>query len=71
MSGSTGMRENEISKGTEIWQVGTRCLACHHQQSNPTKPAVAMTFLPRNGRRRPAVGIYYRKLLVMQNNTKQ
>ena len=46
VSGSTGMRENEISKETEIRQVGALCLACHHQQSKPTKPGVAYDFPP-------------------------
>src|ERR1041385_7384384 len=36
ISGSTAVRENEISKETEVKQVGAVCLSCGHRQSKAT-----------------------------------
>jgi hypothetical protein len=36
VSGSIAVREDEISKETEIRQVGAICLSCGHQQSKAT-----------------------------------
>ncbi len=33
VSGSLAVRENEISKETDITQVGAMCLACGHKQA--------------------------------------
>jgi len=39
ISGSLAVRENEISKETDIRQVGAICLSCGHRQSSATEPA--------------------------------
>lgn len=39
VAGSLGVRENEISKETDIRQVGAICLSCGHRQSEPAAPA--------------------------------
>jgi hypothetical protein len=46
ISGSTGVRENEISKETDIRDVGAICLSCGHRQSRPTEPGVTRDFPP-------------------------
>jgi hypothetical protein len=47
IAGSTGLRENEISKETEIKSVGTPvCLSCGHRQSTAAGPARARHLLP-------------------------
>jgi len=38
ISGSLAVRENEISKETEIRQAGAICLSCGHRQNGATKP---------------------------------
>jgi len=38
ISGSTGIRENEISKEIDIREVGAICLSCGHRQSKATAP---------------------------------
>jgi len=40
------VRENEISKETEIMQVGAICLSCGHRQSEATPPGVKRDFPP-------------------------
>ena len=45
IAGSLGVRENEISKETQIRQVGARCLSCGHGQDRATEPARAR-YLP-------------------------
>jgi hypothetical protein len=40
------MRENEISKETEIRQAGAICLFCGHRQSQATPPDVTRDFPP-------------------------
>ena len=39
VSGSLAVRENEISRETDIRQVGAICLSCAHRQSAVTPPA--------------------------------
>ena len=46
IAGSIGVRENEISKETDIRQVGAICLSCGHRQSKVTAPGVARHFPP-------------------------
>lgn len=46
VSGSTAVRENEISKETEIRQVGAICLSCGHRQNEATPPGVTREFPP-------------------------
>jgi len=46
IAGSLGVRENEISKETEIRQVGAICLTCGHRQSKATEPARARYLSP-------------------------
>jgi hypothetical protein len=46
VAGSLAVRENEISKETDIRQVGAICLACGQRQSEATAPARARHLLP-------------------------
>ena len=46
ISGSLGVRENEISKETDIRQVGAICLSCGHRQCAATEPARARHLIP-------------------------
>ncbi len=46
IAGSLGVRENEISKETEIRHVGAICLTCGHRQSKATEPARARYLSP-------------------------
>jgi hypothetical protein len=46
IAGSLAVRENQISKETEIRYIGAICLACGHRQSSPTEPACARNILP-------------------------
>jgi len=39
VAGSLAVRENEISKETDIHQIGAICLSCGHRQSKATEPA--------------------------------
>jgi hypothetical protein len=39
VAGSLAVRENEISKETNIRQVGAICLSCGHRQDKATEPA--------------------------------
>ncbi len=43
---SFSVRENEITKPTEIRKVGAMCLACGHKQDQPTEPARARHLSP-------------------------
>jgi hypothetical protein len=47
IAGSIGVRENEISKETDIRGVGAICLSCGHRQSKATAPGVTHAFPPR------------------------
>ncbi|MFZ1918381.1 MAG: hypothetical protein WAU58_12460 [Terriglobales bacterium] len=46
VAGSTAIRENEISKETDIRQVGAICLSCGHRQSKATEPGLTRSFPP-------------------------
>lgn len=46
ITGAVAVRENEISKETDIRQVGAICLSCGHRQSGPTEPARVRHLLP-------------------------
>lgn len=46
VSGSLAVRENEISKETEIRQVGAICLSCGHRQGKMTEPGITRQFPP-------------------------
>lgn len=46
IAGSLVVRENEISKETDIRPVGSICLSCGHRQSTATEPALARHLLP-------------------------
>jgi hypothetical protein len=46
VSASLAVRENEISKETDIRHVGALCLACGHRQNRATEPERARQFFP-------------------------
>ena len=46
IAGSFGIRENEISKETEITHAGAICLSCGHRQDQTTEPARAHHLAP-------------------------
>jgi hypothetical protein len=46
VAGSLAIRENEISKETEIKQVGAICLSCGHRQGKMTELGVTRHFPP-------------------------
>jgi hypothetical protein len=46
IAGSLGVRENEISKETEISAVGAICISCGHRQNQATEPGRARYFFP-------------------------
>ena len=46
IAGSIGVRENEISKETDIRRVGAICLSCGQRQSKATEPGLTRSFPP-------------------------
>lgn len=46
IAGSLAVRENEISKETDIRRLGAICLSCGHRQCAATEPARARHLLP-------------------------
>jgi hypothetical protein len=46
VAGSLAVRENEISKETDIRQVGAICLTCGHRQSKGTEAGSTRNFPP-------------------------
>jgi len=46
IAGSFAVRENEISKETEITPAGAICLSCGHRQDQATEPAQAHHLAP-------------------------
>lgn len=46
IAGTLAVRENEISKETDIRPVGALCLSCSHRQSEATAPASVRHFFP-------------------------
>jgi hypothetical protein len=46
IAGSLGVRENEISKETELRPVGAACLSCGHRQEKAADPERPRYFFP-------------------------
>ena len=46
MSGSIAVRENEISRETDIREVGAICLSCGHRQNKATERAYTRHLAP-------------------------
>jgi hypothetical protein len=46
IAGSLAVRENEISKETDIRQVGALCLSCGHRQAKPEQQGFTRNFPP-------------------------
>ena len=46
IAGSLGVRENEISKESEISAVGAICISCGHRQDKATEPGRPRYFFP-------------------------
>lgn len=46
IAGWLGVRENQISKETNLGQVGAACIACGHRQNAATEPARARHMMP-------------------------
>ena len=46
ISGSTAVREDEISRETDIREVGAICLSCGYRQSKATEPGLTRAFPP-------------------------
>jgi hypothetical protein len=46
IAGSLGVRENEISKETDISAVGAICLSCGHRPDKSTEPGQVRYFFP-------------------------
>jgi len=46
VAGSIAVRENEISKETDVREVGAICLSCGHRQVKATEPGLTRTFPP-------------------------
>ncbi len=46
IAGTLAIRENEISKETDVRAVGAICLSCGHRQSTATAPARVRHLLP-------------------------
>lgn len=46
VSGTLGVRENEISRETDIRHIGAVCLSCGHRQSKRSEAGVLRQFPP-------------------------
>lgn len=46
VAGSLAVRENEISKETDIRQIGASCLSCGHRQSKGADAGIVRDLLP-------------------------
>jgi hypothetical protein len=55
IAGSTAVRENEISKETDIREVGAICLTCGYRQSKATEPGLTRHFPPTPGESTKAI----------------
>ncbi len=66
IAGSLAVRENEISKETDIRTLGSICLVCGRRQSTATEPARVRHLLPMEWA--PTDGV---KALIVENNVKQ
>ncbi len=47
VAGVIAVRENEISKETDVREVGAICLSCGYRQSKATEPGLTRSFAPR------------------------
>ncbi len=56
IAGSIAVRENEISKETDIREVGAICLSCGHRQSKATEPGLTRNFPPTQWESMKAIG---------------
>jgi len=56
VAGWLATRESEISRETDIRQVGAICLTCGHRQSQPSEPEQARHFPPKEWNPVSAVG---------------
>jgi len=65
ISGSTGVRENEISKEIEIREVGAICLSCGHRQSEASAPGGTHEFPPVQWDRESAIGAEHSRVRVL------
>jgi hypothetical protein len=57
VAGSTAVRENEISKETDIREVGAICLSCGHRQNQATEPGLTRNFPPTQWESMKAIAI--------------
>lgn len=55
VAGLLAVRENEISKETDVRDVGAVCLSCSHRQSKASAPAVPRHFPPIEWKRRDTI----------------
>jgi hypothetical protein len=62
VAGLLAVRENEISKETEIRQVGAICLSCGYQHGQPMPLVLAVSFHPYSGNPRKALTRRYLQL---------
>ncbi len=46
VAGVIAVRENEISKETDVREVGAICLSCGYRQSKATEPGFTRSFAP-------------------------
>lgn len=46
VSGSLAIRENEISRETDVTQVGAMCLACGHKQAEASEAGITRRCAP-------------------------
>jgi hypothetical protein len=46
VAGSTAVRENEISRETDLREVGAICLSCGYRQNKATEPGLTRYFPP-------------------------
>lgn len=46
IAGWLGVRENAISKETDIRQIGAICISCGHRQGNATEPERSRHMMP-------------------------
>jgi hypothetical protein len=56
IAGATAVRENEISKETDVREVGAICLSCGHRQNKATEPGVTRYFPPTQWESTKALG---------------
>jgi len=56
IAGAPAVRENEISKETDVREVGAICLSCGHRQNKATEPGVTRYFPPTQWESTKALG---------------